>query len=222
MSKTILIIGATGMVGREVLNHLLADETVGKIISIGRRTTGLTNDKLVEIVHDNFLDFSGLADQLTGIDVCFYCLGIYQSQVSKDRYFEITCDYQKALTDVLQMSSPNARFVLFSAQGADPSENSRMVFAKAKGRAENLLMQTEFPHKYIFRPGYIHPSGDRKPPVLGYKIMLPFLGILINLFPGLGISSSDLALAMVNTGLYSQTVSALYEAGDIKKLLKEG
>lgn len=219
MNKTVLIIGATGMVGREVLKLLLKDETVGKIISIGRRNTGTKNEKLVEIVHDNFLDFSALASDLTNIDVCFYCLGVYQNQVSREKFYEITCDYQNALTDVLQDSSPDARFILFSAAGADITEKSRVTFAKAKGRAENLLSQTGFPSKFIFRPGYIHPSGKRKPQGLTYKLLLPIVGLLYKFLPGIGISSADLARVMVHVGLHSQLNSSIFESNVIKNLL---
>ena len=94
-----------------------------------------------------------------------------------------------------------------------------MVFARAKGRAENMLNQTRFPRKHIFRPGYIHPSGNRKPPGLSYKLLLPVIGLLFKLFPGIGISSSDLARAMVDVGLNSQSKSRVFEASEIKLLL---
>ena len=216
--KNILITGATGMVGSEVLELLLNDKTVGKVISIGRRKIGNKIHKLEEIVHTDFLDFSGLASKLTNIDICFYCLGVYQNQVTKEEFFKITCHYQKALTNVLQLSSPNARFVLFGATGADTTEKSRVTFSKAKGIAENLLNETIFPKKFIFRPGYIHPSGKRKPEGLAYKLVLPIAGLFYKLFSAVGISSADLAKVMVNVGLNPQSESRVFEANEIKKL----
>jgi len=145
--KNVLITGATGMVGSHVLNLLLEDERVGKVVSISRRSTGLTHPKLQEIIHQDFLDFSSLSTQLTGIDACLYCLGVYQNQVTKEQFYEITCDYQKALTDVLEKTSPHMTFGLFGARGADPDEKSPLLFARVKGRAEKLLSQTSFPRK---------------------------------------------------------------------------
>lgn len=221
MTKTILILGATGMVGSFVLKELLNDRSVSKIISIGRRKTGIESEKLVEILHTNFLDFSDLKKDLKGIDVCFYCIGVYQNMVSKKDFYKITCDYQKALTDVLEETSPNLTFVLFSASGADVSEKSRVTFSRAKGTAENLLKKTVFPKKYIFRPGYIHPTGDKKPSGMIYTLLLPLAGMVFKLFPNFGIEDKDLAFAMVSVGLdeslWSNT-SAL-ENRDIKKLV---
>ncbi len=199
--KKVLITGATGMVGRQVLAHLLNHAGVAAVLSVGRRETGVAHPKLREVVHQNFRDFSGIASDLVGIDVCFHCLGVYQGQVSKQDYVDITCYYQKALTDALAAASPDATFVLFSAQGADPSEKSRALFARAKGRAENLLNQTGFPKKYIFRPGYIHPTGARQPPGLAYKLIAPIGGFFLKIFPGIGMTDRDLAQAMVSTGL---------------------
>ncbi len=217
--KNILITGATGMVGSQALQHLLHLNEVEKIISVGRRETGIQNTKLKEITHNNFLDLQPLREELKQIDVCIYCLAVYQNQVSKEKYEEITCGYQKALTDILEETSPKATFTLFGAAGADSKEKSKTTFAKIKGRAENLLLKTSFPEKYIFRPGYIHPTGNRKPPGLAYKLMLPVLGFLFKLFPSLGITDKALAKAMVTVSLDGGDL-LIYENSDIRKINK--
>ncbi len=90
MNRKVLITGATGMVGRFVLQYLL---------------------KLKKIEHDNFLDFKALSSDLSNIDSCFYCLGVYQNQVPREKFLEITCAFQKDLTDTLEETSPNLTFV---------------------------------------------------------------------------------------------------------------
>lgn len=215
----VLITGATGMVGGFVLKQLLTDPSVEEVISIGRRETGIKDDKLREIIHPDFLSFSGIEDQLTGIDVCIYCLGVYQPHVSKEKFFEITCNYQKALTDVLEKTSPDLTFVLFSAQGADPVGNSKVTFARGKGQAEKQLSETVFPKKYIFRPGYIHPTGKKRPEGFMYKIMLPLAALLYKFFPSMGIDDRDLARAMVKTGLEGTKEPATYENKQIRYMM---
>ena len=121
------------MVGSQVLEVLLEESQIDKVISIGRRKSGKAHPKLEEIVHDNFLDYTSVKDQLTELDLCMYCLATYQNQVSKEKYIQITCDYQKALTDMLEETSPGISFVLFGAAGADPTEKSRLSFAPGKG-----------------------------------------------------------------------------------------
>ena len=198
------------MVGRHVLDHLVASTEVGQIVSIGRREVGLNNNKVLEIVHEDFLDFSSLAKDLQDIDVCFHCLGVYQSQVSKKAYVKITCGYQEALTNTLASASPNAVFVLFGAKGARP-EGGGMPFARIKGQAEKMLQATDFPRKYIFRPGYIHPTGKHKPPGTMYRfILLPIMAALFARNPSIGITDKDLAKAMVVVGISGKEESKIF------------
>ena len=88
-----LILGATGMVGSQVLKQCLDNDAIRQVVSIGRRQAGIDHPMLKEIIHENFLDFSTLADELQQIDICYYCLGVYQSKVSKEKFWEITVDY---------------------------------------------------------------------------------------------------------------------------------
>ena len=214
----VLLTGATGMVGSQVLQHLLASPAVDEIVSIGRRQTGQSNGKLREILHTDFLVLSPLATDLANIDACFHCLGVYQSQVSKKAYFQITCGYQQALTDALSAASPEATFVLFGAQRAKP-EGKGMLFARVKGEAENLLQATNFPRKYIFRPGHIQPTGKRKPPGAIYRLLvLPIVASRFAKNPAIGISDSDLAKAMVAVGLEATEESKIFSNKMIRKI----
>jgi len=218
MGKTVLLTGATGMVGGQVLTLLLDHPDVDTVISVGRRETGVTNGKLREIVRTDFGDFSSLRSALTGIDVCFHCLGVYQGQVTKQDFETITCGYQKALTDTLAVASPQATFVLFGASGADPSGKSRTTFARFKGRAESLLQAAGFPRTYIFRPGYIHATGSRKPAGLAYILARPLFTVLFRLFPAIGITDRDLAGAMVATGMAARAESGVFDNRSIRAM----
>jgi len=222
MGKNILITGATGMVGSYVLRYLLDEDEVASVLSIGRRKTGLVEDKLTEIVHDDFLNFTTIKNQLTNLHACIYCLGTYQNQVSLDDFYKITCDYQKALTDVLEETSPNLTFTLFGADGASRKEKGLFAFPKAKGRAENLLLATKFPRKHIFRPGYIHPTGNRKPPGLIYKLTLPIGRFAFCVFPPIGITDYNLANAMVNATLNADFDKEVVRHGEAKRIAKNG
>jgi len=83
-----LILGATGMVAQSLTN-----DEIKTVLTVGRRKSGVSHTKLMEIEHDNFLDFSSLETELIGFDIVFYCLGVYQSKVSKKQFWEITVDY---------------------------------------------------------------------------------------------------------------------------------
>ena len=56
----VILFGATGMVGQGVLRECLIDPGVESVLAVGRSPTGQAHAKLSEILHDNFLDFSGI------------------------------------------------------------------------------------------------------------------------------------------------------------------
>jgi len=193
----IAIFGATGMVGSEVLDICLRSAEIEKVISVGRRQTGVVHAKLVEIEHEDFLDFHSIENSLCGLHACLYCLGVYQAQVSKEKFWEITVDYLDALIRSLERSNPEIRFCLFSAQGASTSERSFMRFAKAKGRAENLLLGSKLAEKFILRPGYISPGPNHLNTTISAKIFEP----VYRLFPAIGVDAEILAKAIVDVGI---------------------
>ncbi len=211
-----LILGATGMVGREVLEQCLANDEFESVLSIGRRKSGVDHAKLTEIEHANFCDFTNLDSQLTQIDVCIYCLGVYQSQVPKAQFWEITVDYLDALVRAFERSNKNVRFCLFSAQGASTSEKSPIRFARAKGRAENVLLTSELAEKYIFRPGFIMPGPQWSSTTLSTKMLEP----IYRLFPKIGIDATELARVMIDVGL-NQHETVLFENRDMRKYVSD-
>jgi uncharacterized protein YbjT (DUF2867 family) len=192
-----LIFGATGMVGTEVLHQCLDSDQIDKVVTIGRHATGVVHPELVEIEHQNFLDFSSIETELTQTDICFYCLGDYQNQVAADVFWQITVGYLEALIYALEKANKELTFCLFSAQGADQTEKSPFRFAKAKGRAEKILLESGVPQKYIFRPGYIKPG--RISAQAGWTEWAA--GQAYRVMPGIGIDAADLSKVMVNIGL---------------------
>jgi uncharacterized protein YbjT (DUF2867 family) len=202
--KKAVVFGATGMVGSEVLELCLRSHEIENVTTIGRRKTGLEQAKLLEIEHNDFLDYSSIERNLSGLDTCFYCLGVYQAQVSKEKFWEITVDYLDALIKMLEQTSPEVRFCLFSAQGASQSERSLMRFANAKGRAENIVLGSELAEKFIFRPGYIKPGPKQKKLTGSAKAFEP----IYRLFPAIGVDANVLAKAIVEVGMhgYEKTI----------------
>jgi nucleoside-diphosphate-sugar epimerase len=72
----VILFGATGMVGQGVLRECLLDPGVESVLAVGRSPTGQKQEKLRELVHDNFVDFSAIEPQLKAYDACFFCLGV--------------------------------------------------------------------------------------------------------------------------------------------------
>lgn len=216
--KKVLIAGATGMVGNEVLKECLSSDQVDGVVILVRRKTGQQHSKLTEAIVEDFLELSGQQEYFKGIDAAFFCIGAYTGQVSDELFKTITVDYPIAFAEALKHNSPEASLCLLSGAGADRTEKSRMAFARYKGMAENRLFDMGLKSFYSFRPGYIYPVEKRKEPNLMYSIAR-FLYPLMSLFGGgSSIKSSELALAMVKLGIEGAG-SGVLENREIRKLV---
>jgi len=215
MLKNVIITGGTGMIGRLVLETCLSREDVKKVTAINRKSLGINHPKLVERIHNDFLDYSAIEQHLEDQHVCFYCIGVYTGQVPAGEFKKITVDYTLAFAKTLRKHNDALDFCFLSGQGADSTEKSRILFAREKGIAENLLLKQGFSHTYIFRPGYIYPVTARKEPNFAYTFMRWLYKPLAAIYPNIGVSSVKLAHKMVHTGLEGGN-KTIYENRDIR------
>lgn len=209
MKKDVLVAGGTGMVGSLALSQALEHPGVGRVTSIVRRATGQSHARLREVVCSDFLDYSSIADVFENVDLVLFCIGVYSGKVSADEFRKITVNYTAAFTEMLREKSPSASFCFLSGQGADQTEKSRMMFARDKGVAENLLVAAGFPHLHVFRPGYIYPVAPRQEPNLMYRVMRGVYPTLRKVVPNIGIRADDLARVMLEVGLEPTKVEAV-------------
>jgi uncharacterized protein YbjT (DUF2867 family) len=218
--KRLVIAGASGMVGGQALRYAVEHPDVEHVTSIGRRKLGISHPKLTEVLHPDFANCSALAQTLTRQDGAIFCLGTYTGAVTDAELRRITVDYTVEFARVLRASSPNAAFSFLSGNGADPTGQSRMAFARYKGEAEKALLAAGFPRVYIFRPAYIYPVEPRKEPNFSYRLLRVIYPAFRLIFPTLVIRSDDLAQAMVNV-IVQRNVAAeslVFENRDIKAL----
>ncbi|HEX3581281.1 MAG TPA: NAD(P)H-binding protein [Thermoanaerobaculia bacterium] len=220
--KRLVIVGATGMVGRYALSYALEHPSVSQITAIGRRPSGITHPKLKEVLHQNFADCSTLAGALSGQDAAVFCLGAYTGAVPDAELRTITVDYTIEFARALRGSSPDAAFAFLSGSGADPTGRSRMAFARYKGEAETALSAAGFRPLYIFRPAYIYPVQPRREPNFSYRLLRAIYPVFRVLLPNQVIRADDLARAMVDAavrGNGNQEDTVVLENRDIRALL---
>jgi len=213
----VLLTGATGMIGSLVVQGCLLDDRVRKVVSLTRRPSGHTSDKLMEVIVSDFSDLDEGASCFDHIDVVFYCLGVYTGAVDRDTFKEVTVDYPEALARLLFKRNSNTRFCLLSGAGADRKEKSRMAFAMDKGIIENRLSQLGFSEFYAFRPAYIYPVERRKEPNFTYRLTRSLYPVLKLFGDNTSITSEQLAQAMVCVGLQGGEKEIL-ENKDIVKI----
>lgn len=215
-----MITGASGMIGGMILDLCLAHPEINRVTSIVRKPSGKIHDKLVEIVHTDFLDFSAVKESFHNQDICFYCIGVYTGQVPKDEFRKITVDYTKAFASALRTANNNTTFCFLSGDGADRSEKSRIMFARDKGAAENFLFNLQFAQTYTFRPGYIYPSIPRKEPNRAYVFFRYAYKYLFRfIYPNIGLTSEQLSRVMFHVGMNGATLQELSNR-DIRMLAK--
>ena len=213
--ESVLLTGATGLVGGSVLRVLLSADDVQRVISLGRRPSGLVDARLHEITVADFDDAAALSSHLEGIDAVFHCLSTYSSMVTRSEYETITLTYLQALLDAAANNAPQSTFCLFSAAGARPDGGGLSFALRTKGGAENILFASPLPRKYAFRPAYIAPSHPREKPKFSDTLMTP----IFRLLPAIGITSHDLAEAMLHAARHEGRSEAVFENGEMRRML---
>jgi nucleoside-diphosphate-sugar epimerase len=201
MMRNVIITGANGMIGKLILQNCLQRADVAKVTTITRKPLNFYHPKLEAVIHSDYLDFAAIENYLQDHDVCFYCIGVYTGQVPKDEFKKITVAYTEVFAQALKKNSLATSFCFLSGQGADLSEKSKVLFAREKGIAENILVKLKFKSTHIFRPGYIYPDEPRIEPNFFYKIMRVLYAPLKFIYPNIGVTSVKLANTMVDVGM---------------------
>lgn len=150
-----VLAGATGLVGGELLNLLIADERVDQIVTLGRRGCGRRDAKLTDLK----VDFDTLFDKSFGeFDAAYCCLGTtIKNAGSQAAFKQVDHDYVLQFADLAKRSGVR-KFLVVSALGADAS--SYFFYNRVKGEVENDLRRLRFDSLVIFRPSLL--LGERK------------------------------------------------------------
>lgn len=197
----VILFGATGMVGQGALRECLLDPGVEKVLAIVRRATGQRHEKLREIVHRDFLDFSGIESELAGYDVCLFALGVSSAGMSEPDYVRVTYDVTMAAASALLRRNPALTFVFVSGASTDGTEKGRVMWARVKGRTENALLGLPFKAAYMLRPAYIQPLhgivSSTKLLRLMYAVVGPLYPVWKALFPDYVTTTEVLGRAMI-------------------------
>lgn len=197
----VLLFGATGMVGQGALRECLLDPEISGVASVARTTLGQEHPKLREILHSDFLDFSGIESQLGGFDACFFCLGVSSAGRKEADYRRVTYEFTLAAGQVLARLNPGMVFIYVSGVGTDSSEQGRSMWARVKGKTENDLLALPF-DAYMFRPGVIVPlHGIRSKTRLYqafYTVLGPLLPMLRAIFRDSVLTTEEVGRAMIH------------------------
>ncbi len=166
--KKLLLVGASGLVGRHLLERALADPRVGAIIAPTRR--GLpTHAKLFS----PSVDYEHLDEDASWwcADAVICTLGTtLRTAGSKAAFRQVDHDYPLAVARWAHAHG-TPTYVLNSATGADAS--SRFFYNRVKGELENALRQVGFDALTLVRAGVI--DGHRDEFRLGERLIVGLL-----------------------------------------------
>lgn len=212
----VVIIGASGATGSELMKILIADQQTTKIVALVRRALGIRSDKVEEYII-NF-DSPHEWEQLVQGDVAFSCLGTTIKKAgSKEIQYKI--DYQYQLSFAQAASKNNvSTFILISAFSAN--SGSRFFYPRMKGELEDAIETLPFKNYLFFRPGLLsRPDSDRTSEKTSEYILAFFnkLGLLKNYKP---LNVKALAQLMFQYAKQANRGKIIIEADQILKEVK--
>lgn len=143
--RSILIAGASGLVGQSLLNQSLADKSIIKVHVLVRRTLNIKNTKLIE----HIVDFTQLPE-LPAVDEAYLAIGTTIKQAGGQKAFRAV-DFDINLTIAnAAVNSGITRIGLVSAMGAETT--SRFFYNRVKGELEEAVKKLPFKTLVIARP----------------------------------------------------------------------
>lgn len=152
--KTAIVLGATGLIGKKVTEHLLKNDNYSTVIILVRKPLNINHPKLKQ----HIFNYDAIDNTLLKGDDLFCCLGTtIKTAGSKEAFRKVDLDY---VVNVAKASKGNGinHFAVISAMGAN--KNSTVFYNQIKGEMEESIKAIGFNSTYIIRPSLL--LGDRK------------------------------------------------------------
>ncbi|MCC7504342.1 MAG: NAD(P)H-binding protein [Saprospiraceae bacterium] len=212
--NTVAVLGATGLIGGQLVELLEADAAVSSIRILSRRPVDITHPKIRVIVLD-FTDADAFRSAITSCDAVFCSVGTTQRKVKGDAAAYRKVDYDipvHAAQYCLETGCP--RFLLVSAVGADSKSGN--FYTRLKGEVEDKIRSMGLPLAVFFRPSLL--LGNRAEFRLGERIGEWLMRPLSFLLPARykPIAARDVAGAMLRAAKSGDSGVAVWEYREMK------
>lgn len=146
-----VVFGASGLVGRHLVNQLLNSSAWQEVVVAGRNPLPLKHPKLTQVE----VDFSSLNEHasLFEVDAVFSCLGTTMAKAgSRDAFRQVDFNYNYQVAK-LTAEAGAKRFLLVSAYGA--SVSSPFFYSRVKGQLEEAVSELEIPRVVFLQPSLL-------------------------------------------------------------------
>ena len=222
--KSALIIGASGLVGKLLLEAILQKDYYTSITLVLRRAIDLEYDKRVKII--TISDFDALdqyEENLFSEDV-FCCLGSTMKKAGSKSDFEKSDLIYPLKVAILNQKNPNFKnYLIVTSQGANAQ--SLFYYNQVKGRCEKALLALNLPGLKIFRPSLLLGNRIEKRRV---EVFFNFLiQVVSSPLKVLGISSfwsieaAIVARAMLQVAMNENEGTVFYDAKAMVQLTQK-
>jgi uncharacterized protein YbjT (DUF2867 family) len=214
-----VVIGATGLVGKQIVQQLLQHASFKSVLILVRRSSGLQHAKLKEVI----IDFSKPEEWSREVKghVLFSALGTTILQAgSQEAQYVVDYTYQ---VNVAEAAAKNnvGKYALVSSVGANPA--SRFFYTRMKGELETTVNKLPFRQMDIFQPGFLDGGKQRKDtrPLEKAGVFLTkglnAIGLFNKYKP---IKGQALARAMIRAVLKDNPGYHVWKLGEIFKMVK--
>lgn len=207
-----VLIGATGAVGKDLLQALLEDARYTEVVAFARRALGVQHEKLRE--HTIDFDAPATWQELVKGDILFSTLGTSLKQAgSKEAQRHIDYDYQLAFAKAARANGVKS-LVLLSSIGAD--SKSIIFYLRLKGELDDAVRGLGFDSLSIVRPPSLIRAKSKR---FGETASVKFLqaanaiGLAKRLAP---METAVVARSMAALGLDSASGTRIIEGQDVR------
>ncbi len=208
-----LVLGATGAIGKDLVDQLLQDNTFDRVDIFVRREVKIPSTKLVAHVVD-FDHPEQWADMITG-DVLFSTLGTtIKAAGSQNAQWKVDYTYQyNAAKSARENDVPT--YILVSSVGAD--SKSKIFYTKMKGALDDAVQKLRFTACFILKPpSLIRKGSDRFGEKVGIVALKAFnaIGLMRKYTP---MPTEAVAAAMIRLAKSGRKGTKIIVSQDILK-----
>lgn len=210
--RTAVIAGATGLVGKHLIDKLLGSALYTSVVALTRAPVSTHHEKLTNII----TDFRDLEPSLTHIhpDDVFCCLGTTMARAgSKDQFYQVDFRYPLNLARA-SLARGAKQYLLVSALGA--SKDAYIYYNRVKGELEEAITKTGFGTVHIFRPSLLlGPRAEKRPGEDAAKMLYRIFNFAIPL-KYKAISAERVADFMLEVAARNKEGTFIYESREMQ------
>lgn len=216
MAHKAVIVGASGLIGRNLVNALLLTHDYSEVVSISRKKIPVHSGKLKQVIAE-FDDVDVYEKYITG-RALFCCLGSTQNKTpDKKEYYKIDHDHPVKLAEIAKKNGVE-QYHLVSSIGADPASSN--FYLKMKGETEEDIKKVGLPALCIYRPSILvgERTESRQMERIAIKFMLLITPLLVGPFRKYrAIHAKAVAKVMYKTSLKPREGVYIYSSEQIKR-----